>query len=242
MSLEQDLLADKDSVSLDFDPPAYSQPTLPPPPVTSSAAPVWSARWGPRFVGAGLVALAGVTAGAYALLPHGATTGEAAAATAPVTVTARLDQLISAFPDQLPEKVCTASKDRIPLVLYSAVEGLHTGSPPPTSELRMFVGAVPVTDATLVIAARRVAVLRTIELREPLASLGEPMPGRYEGAIVVFDASTNTPLCHTVVRTWSSSEVAQPKVSARLLNDDFITRVRGAMGEGATRLKVELDL
>ena len=85
-------------------------------------------------------------------------------------------------------------------------------------------------------------MLRTADLSEPQASFGEPTPGRYDATLVVFDTATHAPLCQTPVRTWSSAEVAQPKVSARVLNEDFVRRIRGAISEGASRLHVELDL
>jgi hypothetical protein len=226
---------------MDFDPPAYSQPTLPPPPVTSADAPApgWSARWGSRLVGAGLVALAGLTVGAYALLPHGA---PAPAAAGQLTqVPARLGQLIQAFPAELPERACAETDERIPLVLYSAVDGLRNGVPAPQAERELVDGEIAVTGDSVTMSTRRIAVLRTLDLREPQASIGEPMPGRYEARIVVFDASTNTPLCHTTVKVWSSPLVLLPKISARTLHEDFVNRVRGGIAEGASRLNITLD-
>jgi hypothetical protein len=245
MSLDSEL-----PQSLDVDPPAYSQPTLPPPPVAEvegpGARPLWSARWGARVVGGGIAVVAALTVGAYAVLPHsGASAHAASASPAPLTtLSAHLDQLARAFPEAVAAgKPCSESNERIPLVLLSTIEGLAGGSSAPAAEAALFAGSLTeVTGPTMTTQARRVAILRTRDLTPPVASHGDPTPGRYEGDLVVFDASTSLPLCQTVIRTWSSYPVVQPKISTRTLNEDFVARVRGAVAEAAVRLHVALDL
>jgi hypothetical protein len=243
MSLDSEL-----PPSLDADPPAYSQPTLPPPPVAEveggGVRPLWSARWGARVVGGGLAVVAALTVGAYAVLPHGASAHAASASPPATTLTAHLDQLARAFPEAVTaDKPCGESNERIPLVLLSTIEGVTGGTSTPAAEAALFAGSLgDVTGPTMTTQSRRVAVLRTRDLTSPQASHGDPTAGRYEGDLVVFDASTSLPLCHTVIRTWSSYPVVQPKISARTLQEDFVARVRSAVADGATRLHVALDL
>jgi hypothetical protein len=210
-------------MSIEHDPPGYSQPTLPP-----SEPPK---RYSVPLLGAGLVAVAGMTLAAYIYLPHGEHEANAAAR---LPVQAKLEALGESFPSVTAERACTADATRIPIVLHSAISTAKGEAP---ADAPLLPGA-----ATGTILATRVAVLRTVKITEPHASIGEPEAGHYEGELVVFDAASNVPLCQTRVSAWSSSTILQRGVSARMLHDDFAARVVSSLAEAAGRMNVALDL
>jgi hypothetical protein len=200
-----------------------------------------------------LVAVAALTAGAYELMPTAKAVAAAASLAAPEAkaATASLDRIVRQFPAQLTssrmgppdwETPCSDSADRVPLVLYSSVEGLRTGTPAPAAETSLFVGHVPVTNGAINVPAKgRVAMLRTTKIQEPGASAGTVTPGLYEGALVIFDASSNEELCHAHVNAQTSA-TAEREGSAAALHDDFASRVRTAISVSASRLHIELEM
>lgn len=213
-------------MSLEHDPPGYSQPTLPP------STPSRRSK-GVPLIGGGLAAVAALTVAAYALLPHGEHVAAAAPA-APVTV-----QLETLVPPASPvEGACVAATDRVPIVLRSAIDALATKTPSDEMTSGLFLGTAPATEP---ISATRVAVLQTVSSREPQASFGDATPGRYEGTLVVFDAATHKPLCQSRVVAWSSSTAVQSGISAHVLHEDFANRIHSAISEAAARMHVELD-
>jgi hypothetical protein len=206
-------------MSIEHDPPGYSQPTLPP-----SEPP---RRFSVPLLGAGLLAVAGATLAVYVYLPHG--TAAAADARPAIPVTANLDAMMKRFPAVTTERACTADAARLPIVLHSSIsDGID--------------GALLPGSARGTVVATRVAILRTVAMSEPQASIGEPDAGHYEGELVVFDAASNVPLCQTHVSAWSSATILQRGVSARMLHDDFTARLETALAEAAGRMNVALDL
>ena len=210
------------------DPPGYSQPSLPPEPARQ--------KLGVPLIGGGLLFLAGLTVAAYVFLPHGE---HVAAAAAPPPMTVPLASLADPLPESVTEGSCTPSTEKVPVVLRSAIDALRTETPSSEVGSGLFLGLAPASEP---VSARRVAVLRTIASTNPAASHGEPTAGRYEGALIVFDAASRRPLCQTRVLAWSSSTVVQPGISQRALHDDFAGRIHAALAQGASRLRVDLDL
>jgi hypothetical protein len=211
-------------MSIEQDPPGYSQPTLPP------SEP--RGRYAIPLLGAGLLAVMGTTLAAYIHLPHGEqATHLQAPPASPVAPT--LEAIAERFPSVTAERACAADGARIPLVLHSAITRQANLVP----DASIIPGAVSGP-----VAAARVAVLRTVTMDEPRASIGEPGAGHYEGELVVFDAASNRSLCQARVSAWSSSTILQRGVSARILRDDFATRIEAALTEAAGRIGVALDL
>jgi hypothetical protein len=236
MSFNEDLVTPAPA-SVDVDPPAYSQPTLPPP---ADELEVGAPRRGVRFLAVGLLACAAATGGAYTFLPHvSPAAATASIAAAPRTTTAQLDKLAAAFPAEGAESACSESAERVPVVLYSAIDPAASTS---KLEGELFSGATPVTGPTLTVSGQRIALLRTSENHGPEASAEEPRPGHYRGTLVVFDAATSKPLCQTVVDAWSTKDLRWANVSPGAMRADYARSVQGEMGEAENRLNVELSL
>jgi hypothetical protein len=188
----------------------------------------------------GLAALGALTAGAYAFLPH-AEPAAAAASIAQVKVTAHLDQLLAAFPSQVAEgAACTDSAERTPVVLYSAIAHLKGGPETAPLESELLSGALPVTGPSVTLTGRRIAIVRTGENHEPEASAAEAKPGKYDGVLVVFDASTNKPLCQTAIDATSTTDLRWADVGPRALHKDYVSSVQKAFAEASERLHVDL--
>jgi hypothetical protein len=157
-------------------------------------------------------------------------------------VNAQLDQIIAGFPNQVALQACSDSAERVPVVLYSAVDALHSGTATSELEAEVFAGVTPVTSPSLTLSAQRIAVLRTLEMKEPEASLIEPTIGHFQAYLVVFDAHTKQPLCQTHIEATSAKDTRWSNVSARALHDDFVAGVRKSLFAAANRLHVELEL
>jgi hypothetical protein len=241
MALDTHLSSDHETpppASIDSEPQGYSQPTLPSLDAEPNEPHSFSARFGTKLLGAGLAVVGVLTAGAYAFLPH----AEAAMASTP-TLTANLEPAFASFSEPVVESACTTSTEHVPLVLYSSIAALAGGKTPTAAEENeMFVDAMPVTANALKVKGGRYAILRTVDLHQPEAAVGEPSPGRFEAVLSVFDASSNVKLCQTVVRTWSSSSLMQHGVATKMLHEDLVNRVRVAVAEGAQRLQIDLDM
>lgn len=239
-------------MSFEQDPPAFTQPTLPPPPVAPSGP---AAALPKRRIGLALggVAIAAASAlGGYVLhLSHESEAARAAAvATTTLTmaqvgdVATRFGKMLAAFPAESEESICPddVGGPAAPVVLYSAADAAKTGSGPSAAESALFVGAVPPDAVDRLGAARRVAVLRTLDLREPVSSRGAPTGGRYEAQLAVYGPKSEQPLCQTRVLVWSSSTLLEPGMSERSLREDFTTRVLTSVAEAGARMHVDLDL
>jgi hypothetical protein len=248
MSLDQDPPA---SSPFDQDPPAVAQPTLPPPPVepTTATSSEGTIRRRHRTLATASLA-AGVAAalGGWVLLEgHDGASAAAAASppplARPVDLFARIDRLVDEVPRSSLDDPCPASDGPLPVVLYASEQARRTNAPPGAIESAAFASATRLSELDERLAsASRIALVRTIEVVEPRASVGSPTVGRYEGQLVVVDTSNGTALCHGRVVAWSSSQVGQPGVAERTLRDDFVARIRSAFSDSGARLHLELDL
>jgi hypothetical protein len=139
-----------------------------------------------------------------------------------------VERLVQAFPEELVGEACPTVTNSMPLVLASSVDRAdhRADAKLRSAEARWIGGTAPVTSSFLATHAKQVAVLRTKELVEPAAE----QPGRYEGTLVVFDASTSVPLCSTVVRASNAEAPA------------FGASVRRAVARSAAGLNVTIDL
>jgi hypothetical protein len=187
---------------------------------------------------AGLVGVAGLTAAAFALLPHVEPAAAAASLKlAPTKLTVSLPALVAAFPSQVTEAPCTEPADHVPVVLYSAV-----GGTPSKLESEIFSNAVTPTGSSVTIPGRRIALVRTFENRGPETSAREEKPGLYEGAVVVYDAVTRQPLCQAKIEATSTHDLRWANVSDYALEQDYVVNVRKEVQEMDNRLRVDLDL
>ena len=226
--------------SVDFDPPAYSQPTLPPPADEEPVAPTRISRWGTRILVAGFVGVAGLTGAAFALAPHVEPSAAAASLSIKPTDTrlsVSLPELVAAFPSQVSETPCAEPADHVPVVLYSAV-----GGTPSKLESEIFSSALTTSGKTVSIPGRRIAVVRTFDNHGPETSARELAPGHYAGAIVVFDAATRQPLCQAKIDASSTRDLRWANVSDYGLEQDYVANVRKEVQEMDSRLRVDLDL
>jgi hypothetical protein len=228
-------------MSLEHELPVVSQPTLPPP----AARPPAPQQRRNRLIAGGAVAAVAIAIGAYALVAgsHHPPVVTQASAVHPPDLTARIDRAFEQLPSLPVDQPCTGAPVKVPLALYTPPEARARNAALGPVEADLFAQVVPLHE----IEARlggvpRVAVLRTVATEEPQASLGSPAPGRYEGQLVVIDASTGAPLCHTRVIAWSSASVVEPGVSEHALRDDFSDRVEVGISEAAARLDVEINL
>lgn len=248
MSLDQDPPA---TSPFDQDPPAVAQPTLPPPPVEPVTAPSSVATIRRRrrtLAAASLGAVAAGAIGGWVLL--GGHDGAGAAVTAPppplarpVDLFARIDRLVDEIPHASLDDPCPGSGGPVPVVLYASEEARRANAPPRAIESAVFASATRLSELDERLAsATRIALVRTLEVIEPRASVGSPTAGRYEGQLVVVDTSNGTALCHTRVVAWSSSQVEQPGIAERALRDDFVARIQSAFSDSGARLHLELDL
>lgn len=247
MSLDQDPPA---SSPFDQDPPAVAQPTLPPPPVeptTATSSEGTIRRRHRTLAAASLAAVVAAALGGWVLL-EGHDGASAAAASPPplarpVDLFARIDRLVDEVPRSSLDDPCPASDGPLPVVLYASEQARRTNAPPGAIESAAFASATRLSELDERLAsASRIALVRTIEVVEPRASVGSPTVGRYEGQLVVVDTSNGTALCHARVVAWSSSQVGQPGVAERTLRDDFVARIRSAFSDSGARLHLELDL
>jgi len=191
-----------------------------------------------RLLGGALVGVVAVSAGAYLLLfaahesdaktTTSTTITTAAATDLPVRIERTIENLA------LPLDQPCAESGRLPLILHSSASG---------AALQVLSSASPMSElSTKLTGNRRIAVVRTLSLAEPHASIGLPAPGRYEGQLVVIDTANGAALCHTKVLAWSSSIVEHTGIGDRALRDDFNDRIRAAFSDASTRLHVDLEL
>lgn len=236
--------------SHDSDPPAVAQPSEPPPPV--SLAPVFLSSPPPRakrYVGPALIALAGVAIGGYALVASRSDAHSAAAHSVekagtnrPADLFSRIDGMLLELPRES-DLACAGIEGSLPVVTYAPAAARLEKQTALAGEGSLLSEATPLAEINARLPnATRVALVRSIELTEPHASVGTPTPGRYEGQLVVVDTNTGAPLCHTRVVTWSSSLVEENGISLKMLRDDFTSRVHAAIAEAGARLHVEIEL
>lgn len=235
------------------DPPAVTQPTLPPPAVVASAdlqgpaAPTPETllsriRRSPKLALVGAVGAIGLAVG-YAAVSASHNTVSAATVTAAMLpmhaadLTAHIQRSFNEPAAPAADRPCSTLSGAVPVVLFTA-EG-NDGS----ATTNIVRSAIPMAKLDQKLEhSRRIALLKTTSLVEPVASVGVPAPGRYEGELVIVDTSSGASLCRTKVVAWSSSIADEMGISERTLRDDFTDRVQNALAEGGSRLHIELEL
>jgi hypothetical protein len=226
-------------MSPELDPPAVTQPTLPPPRVEPIKAPL-PAQAQNRLKMFGIAGVGFALAAVWAL--HGReheAPAHAAKSLPHVAAEVVFANAASPAAANQADVPCTELEGAIPTFVYS------TWAPNDVvaADANFFVGGSTRDEMPGRIAdAARVAIVRTVGVTQPQAAGGAPTPGRYEGELTVVDTATGARVCSTRVTTWSSASLVEPGISERVLKDDFAERVRSAVSEAAARLHVTLDL